>query len=131
MSTLTRATLGKLAERSTKDLTICGHEVRIQKPTPLEYSQYQTAIADPKTRELNLERFANALLLLVARMWIDQDGNRIFADNETKQLGEIDLAFYQTLSEECQMFCALSRDEKKTLGEFGETTDSDSLVESA
>ena len=131
MGTLTRATLGKLAERSTKDLTICGHDVRIQKPTPLEYSQYQTAIADPKTRELNLERFANALLLLVARMWIDQEGNRIFADNETKQLGELDLAFYQTLSEECQMFCASSRGEKKTLGESVETTGSDSLAESA
>ena len=131
MGTLTRATLGKLAERSTKDLTICGHEVRIQKPTPLEYSQFQTAIADPKTRELNLERFANATLLLVARMWIDQDGNRLFADSETKQLGELDLEFYQKLSDECQIFCAASRGEKQTLGESVETTGSDSLAESA
>ena len=131
MSTLTRATLGKLSERSTKDVMICGHEVRIQKPTPLEYSQYQTAIADPKTRELNLERFASALLLLVARMWIDSDGNRLFADNETKQVGELDLEFYQDLCEECQLYCGRGKEATEALGESEETTVSVSPAESA
>jgi len=122
MSTLTRATLGKLTERSTKDVTICGFAARIQKPTPLEFSQYQTEIADPKTKQLDLERFASALMKLVARMWIDGDGNRLFSDAETKELGAIDLEFYQGLSEECQQFCRSTREEKQTLGESAETT---------
>jgi hypothetical protein len=117
MTTLTRATLGSITKRQTKELEICGHKVRIQKLSPLEYSQYQTSISDPKTQTLNLERFASALLTMVARMWIDDDGNRIFADNEIKQLGEIDLEFYQKLSEQCQLFCRSDKEADETLGE--------------
>ena len=44
--TLTRATLGTIAKRATKDIEVCGHAVRIQKPTPLEFSQYQASLVD-------------------------------------------------------------------------------------
>ena len=132
MGTLTRATLGKLAERSTKDVMICGHEVRIQKPTPLEYSQYRTSIVNTKTQSFDVTLLPQSLLLLVARMWIDEDGNRLFADNETNEINTtIDLDFYQDLAEECQKFCQSMRGEKKTLGESVETINSDSLAESA
>ena len=126
--TLTRATLGTLTKRKTRDLQVCGHDVRIQKPTPLEYSQYQMALVDGegKFKPSGLE---SALRLLMARMWIDADGNRVFKDNELGELALIDLEFYQRLSEECQLF-ARSSEAKQLLGESEKTIDSDLPVES-
>jgi hypothetical protein len=63
-------------------------------------------------------------------MWIDGEGERLFKDNETKQLGSIDLTFYQRLSEQCQMF-ARGEEAEELLGESAETTDLGLPVESA
>jgi hypothetical protein len=126
--TLTRATLGTLTQRATKDLEILGNAVRIQRPTPLEYSQYQMTLIDKEGKWL-ATNLSDAILLLVARMWIDADGNRLFSDKETKELGAIDLPFYQVLSEECQQFARVS-EAPEMLGESVETTSSDSPVES-
>jgi hypothetical protein len=125
--TLTRATLGKLRERKTTDLVIDGHNVRLQKPTPLEFTQYQMGLvtADGKA---DLSKFGTAISLLTARMWIDGDGNRLFSDKETTELASLDLGFYQQLSAECQKFA--SPEASTALGESEKTTDSDSLVES-
>jgi hypothetical protein len=128
MATLTRATLGKLTQRATKDIEIGGNVVRIQKPTPLEYSQYQMSMVD-KDGKASISTFSDAIRLLVAKMWIDDGGNRIFADNELLELGSIDLDFYQKLSEECQQFA--QGEALKTLGESDSTGDSSSPVESA
>jgi len=126
--TLTRATLGKLTKRATKTLPICGEEVIIQRPTPLEYSQYQVALLNAEGKG-EVAKFPDAILLLTARMWIDAEGNRLFSDKETRELGSIDLLFYQKLSEACQSF---ARPEASSmLGESGSTTGSDSPVESA
>lgn len=118
--TLTRATLGRLAKRATKDIEIDGEKVRLQRPTPLEFSQYQMALVD-KDGKAVFANFADAILLLVARMWIDGDGERLFQDNETKQLASIDLSFYQRLSEECQQFARVS-EAAAVLGESDSTT---------
>jgi hypothetical protein len=126
--TLTRATLGKLTKRATKDIEICGHQVRIQRPTPLEHSQYQMALVD-KDGKWIATNLNDAILLLVARMWIDEDGARLFKDSETKELGSIDLVFYQRLSEACQEFAKTS-EAPKMLGESAETIASDLPVES-
>ena len=72
----------------------------------------------------------DAILLLVARMWIDEDGTRLFKDNETKELGSIDLLFYQRLSEACQEFAKTS-EAPEMLGESEKTIVSDSHAESA
>jgi len=128
MTTLTRATLGKLTQRATKDIEIGGNLVRIQRPTPLEFSQYQMSLVD-RDGKADIGKFADAILLLVARMWIDDAGQRVFADNELRELGSIDLAFYQELSEECQRFA--SGGNEVVLGEFDSTPDSDLLAESA
>jgi len=125
--TLTRATLGKLTKRTTKDITIDGNAVRIQRPTPLEFSQYQMSLVD-KDGKAVLSNFAEAILLLVARMWIDDESERLFKDSETKQLGAIDLRFYQQLSEECQRF-ARGNEASETLGELESIIASDSRVE--
>jgi hypothetical protein len=125
--TLTRATLGKLTKRATKDIEIDGNAVRLQRPTPLEYSQYQMSLVD-KDGKWNATNLNEALLLLVARMWIDDEGERLFKDTETKQLGSIDLAFYQKLSEECQKFTRTS-EALETLGESVVTTVSGSPAE--
>jgi hypothetical protein len=125
--TLTRATLGKLTKRATKDMEICGQSVRMQRPTPLEFSQYQTSLVDNEGKAV-LSKFADAIALLVARMWIDDEGTRLFRDNEIKELTAIDLGFYQTLSEECQKFSRGK--ESVALGESGLTIASDSPVES-
>jgi hypothetical protein len=125
--TLTRATLGRLTKRATKTLTICGEEVVLQRPTPLEFSQYQMALmsADGKP---DVAKFPEAILLLTARMWIDADGQRLFTDKEMKDLGSIELVFYQALSEACQQF---ARPEASSmLGESEPTTGSDLPVES-
>jgi len=127
--TLTRATLGKLTKRATKDIEICGNAVRIQRPTPLEFSQYQMSLVD-KDGKWNVTNLEGAILLLVSRMWIDDEGNRLFSDSETKELGSIDLAFYQSLSEECQKFASVS-EAPQMLGESAETAASALLVESA
>jgi intein/homing endonuclease len=129
MTTLTRATLGKIAKRQTKEVTIGDEIARIQKPTPLEYSQYQTSLIG-KDGNADIAKFSDAILLLVARMWIDGDGDRLFKDSETKELGSIDLEFYQSLSEACQSF-SQGKEALKSLGESDQTTDSDLLVESA
>lgn len=128
MTTLTRATLGRLAKRQTKEITIGDEVARIQKPTPLEHSQYTTSLIG-KDREFDIARFPDAVLLLVARMWIDDEGDRLFKDNETKELGSIDLEFYQRLSEGCQQF-AKGEEASKTLGESDKTTDLDLPAES-
>lgn len=124
--TLTRATLGKLSKRATKSITIDGYDVRIQRPTPLEFSQYQVGLMDADGK-MAVGKLADAILLLVARMWIDDDGNRLFGDNELKDLGSVDLAFYQKLSPECQRFA--SGEASDALGESEETTALDSHVE--
>jgi hypothetical protein len=128
MTTLTRATLGKLAQRAAKDIVIDGHAVRIQRPTPLEFSQYQVGLMNADGK-MDVSKLADAVLLLVARMWIDDGGNRLFRDNEIKELGTIDLSFYQKLSVECQKFA--SGEASDVLGESEETTDLDLHVESA
>lgn len=126
--TLTRATLGKLTKRVTKDLTIDGHAVRIQRPTPLEFSQYQMSLVD-KEGKWNANNIDSALLQLTARMWIDDAGERLFKDTELKELGSIDLLFYKKLQDECQMFAHAS-EAPQMLGESVETADSASPVES-
>jgi hypothetical protein len=63
-------------------------------------------------------------------MWIDEDGARLFKDAETKELGSIDLVFYQRLSEACQEFAKTS-EAPEMLGESEKTTVSDSPAESA
>jgi hypothetical protein len=127
--TLTRATLGKLTKRTVKDIEIEGNAVRIQRPTPLEHSQYQMALVD-KDGKWNATNLNDAILLLVARMWIDDEGERLFKDSETKQLGSIDLIFYQRLSEACQQFTRTS-EASEMLGESEKTIASDSPAESA
>ena len=72
----------------------------------------------------------DAILLLVARMWIDDEGARLFKDTETKDLGSIDLVFYQRLSEACQEFAKTS-EAPEMLGESEKTIALDLLVESA
>ncbi len=81
-----------------------------------------------KDGKWNATNLNEALLLLVARMWIDDEGERLFKDTETKQLGSIDLAFYQKLSEECQKFTRTS-EASETLGESVVTTVSGSPAE--
>jgi hypothetical protein len=126
--TLTRATLGKLTKRATKTLTICGEEVIIQRPTPLEYSQYQMGLLNSDGKP-DLTKFPETILLLTSRMWIDADGQRLFLDKETKDLGSLDLVFYQALSEACQSF---ARPEASSmLRESDLITGSDSPAESA
>lgn len=127
--TLTRATLGKLTKRAVKDIEIQANAVRIQRPTPLEHSQYQMALVD-RDGKFNAANLNDAILLLVARMWIDDEGQRLFKDSETKELGSIDLAFYQGLSEECQKFARAS-EAPETLGESEKTIAFDLLAESA
>lgn len=126
--TLTRATLGKLTKRAIKDIEIDGNAVRIQRATPLEFSQYQMALVE-KDGKWNASNLDSALMLLVARMWIDDQGERIFKDNELKELGSIDLVFYKKLQDECQAF-AHGVEASTVLGESGKTIASDSLVES-
>jgi hypothetical protein len=129
MATLTRATLGKLTKRQTKDVEIGGNTIRLQRPTPLEFSQYQMSLID-KDGKADISRFSTAILLLVARMWIDDEGGRLFSDSETTDLGSIDLELYQTLSEQCQKFAQGSSETAATLGESDSMPGLDSLVES-
>lgn len=126
--TLTRATLGRLTKRATKFVEIDGHIAQIQRPTPLEHSQYQMSLVD-KDGKWNATNLNDAILLLVSRMWIDDEGERLFKDTETKQLGSIDLGFYQKLSEECQKFARTS-EASEVLGESEKTIASDSPAES-
>ena len=126
--TLTRATLGRLTKRATKDLEIDGNAVRIQRATPLEFSQYQMSLVD-KDGKWNASNLDAALLLLVARMWIDSEGERLFKDTELKELGSIDLPFYKQLQDACQQFAHAS-EASQMLGESVKITDSDSHVES-
>lgn len=126
--TLTRATLGTLAKRATKTITIQGHQVKLQRPTPLEFSQYQAGLVNGENKP-DIARFADAILLLTARMWIDDEGNRLYSDRETKDLGSIDLPFYEALSAECQQFA--SPEASRMLGESGQTTGSGLPAESA
>jgi hypothetical protein len=130
VTTLTRATLGKLRERATKDVQIGDHTATIQRPTPREFAEYQTSIRDKKG-EFNAAALPDAILLLVARMWIDGDGERLFDDDEVDDLGSIDLPFYSVLSEQCQSFANDTKEAKRTLGESGETTRLDLQVASA
>ena len=127
--TLTRATLGKLKNRATKDLEIDGNTVRIQRPTPLEFSKYQMSLVD-KDGKWNANNLDSALLLLVARMWIDDEGKRLFNDLELPELGSIDLPFYKQLQDACQQFAHAS-EASQMLGESVKITDSDLPVESA
>lgn len=126
--TLTRATLGTLAKRATKDIQICGNPVRIQRATPLEFSQYQMSLVD-KDGKWNASKLDDALMLLVARMWIDGNGERLFKDSEVKELGSIDLVFYKELQDACQQF-AHNTEASTVLGESETTTSSDSPAES-
>jgi hypothetical protein len=130
MATLTRATLGKLAKRQTKDIVIGDVTVRIQRPTPLEFSTYQMSLIG-KDGKGDITKFADAILLLVARMWIDDDGDRLFKDSETAALGSIDLGFYQELSVHCQRFARNDTEADEVLGESEQTTGLDSPAESA
>lgn len=126
--TLTRATLGRLTVRATKDITICGQDVRLQKPTPLEFSQYQMGLLNHEGKG-DVAKFPQAIALLTARMWIDGDGNRLFKDSEVSELVSIDLEFYESLSAECQRY-AQGKESAAAAGESVKTPVSDSPAES-
>jgi len=111
-----------------KDIEIGGNAIRIQRPTPLEYSQYQMSLVD-KDGKWIANNLDSALRLLVSRMWIDEDGARLFKDNELTELGSIDLLFYKKLQDECQQF-AHNSEASQMLGESVKTSDSDSPVDS-
>lgn len=119
--TLTRASLGTLTKRKTLHLTIDGHAVKIQKPSPLEYSQYLSGMANSKG-EPDIARFPGAIALLTARMWIDDTGSRLFSDDEAEQMvTEVDIDLYESISAECQNFAKPGA--SKALGESDKTTD--------
>lgn len=126
--TLTRATLGTLAKRKWKDMEIQGQQVRIQKPTPLELSQYQMALVDSKG-EPNVHGYAPAVLLLTARMWIDDTHTRLYSDTETAELNTIDADFYEAISDACREYA--SPEASTVLGESDKTPGFDSPAESA
>jgi len=134
MATLTRATLGKLTQRITKDFEIGGNEVRIQKPTPLDKSRYimsmidAEGLKDPKNIKPDMTQYYESVMRLTAAMWIDDTGKRVFEDHEWRLLNELEPEFYQELSGECQRFAEVAAIKP---GESEQTTASDSLVESA
>jgi len=134
MATLTRATLGKLTQRITKDFEIGGNEVRIQKPTPLDKSRYimsmidAEGLKDPKNIKPDMTQYYESVMRLTAAMWIDDTGKRVFEDHEWRLLNELEPEFYQELSGECQRFAEVAAIKP---GESGSTPGSDSLVESA
>jgi hypothetical protein len=113
--------LGTLTKRKTLDLTICEHQVRIQKPSPLEYSQYLSGMANSKG-EPDIKLFSGAIALLTSRMWIDDTGSRIYSDQEAEQMvTELDIDLYESLSSECQNFAKPGA--STALGESVKTTD--------
>jgi hypothetical protein len=127
--TLTRATLGKRLKRKTTDIVIDGDTVRMQKPTPLQYSEYQAAIVNEKG-DPGITRFAASLALLTVRMWIDADGNRLYSDKEAVELAStMDIDFYEEVAEACRKYA--KPEVSKALGESEPTTASDSPVEYA
>lgn len=131
MSSLTRKALGELPKRKSKTIEIEGHQLRIQKPSPLEYSQFLAEFVK-KGNDVSAMVDSLATARLVARMWIDDDGNRLFADDEAPLIVEdLDIDIYTELYKACMDYSAKAEADNESLGESEKTTDSDSPVASA
>jgi hypothetical protein len=131
VATLTRAALGKLEKRPTREIKIGEDTAIIRRPSPLEYGRYQKAMYDPKAKGGSIDQYADANMRLVAMMWVDDKGERLFSDDEYKQLDDVDNAIYHPLADACQSFAKSNEEEKAAMGESDSTTDSDSPAGSA
>jgi hypothetical protein len=133
MATLTRATLGKLTQLKTKTIVIGDDEAIIKRPSPLEKSRYTMSLigdgfTDPKNIKPDMRHYHESVMRLVAAMWVDADGNRIFGSDEWKELDGIDPDFYEQLSDECLAYSGTAAIKP---GESDSTTALDSPAESA
>jgi hypothetical protein len=79
--------------------------------------------------EPNIHGYASAVLLLTARMWIDDTHTRLYSDKETGELNTIDADFYEAISDACREYA--SPEASGVLGESDKTPVLDSPVESA
>ena len=129
---ITREQLKKRFERQSKSIDVDGDTLRIRKPSPLQWSQYQAALINPKTGQLDYGKMGTAQMNLVAAMLIDDDGKPLV--DSPAELDQMDPEFYEQVATACISYASgkdIAKEAERVLGELGKTRDSSLLVESA
>lgn len=100
------------------DLPVSGLRVRIRSLTEEEYARYQMAVVNTagKVRTNKLEDAGRRLIALCI---VDENGNRLFADNEADKLRSLDNADAQSLYNACLKHNGINRDEEEMLKNLG------------
>ncbi|MEO1063749.1 MAG: hypothetical protein AAFZ07_20215 [Actinomycetota bacterium] len=106
MTTLTRESLLAPAKRRYRyvPLPIKGGTARIRSLTQLEREKYEADIVDPKS---NRPR-SDADRHLLVRCLVDEEGERLFGDDETRLLADNDAGDLALVYAACVEHCGLS-----------------------
>jgi hypothetical protein len=121
MGLLTRAQLDNLElKREEIDVPEWGGSVLIREMTGSERDHYEAMISGTtvntksKTKQLNLE---NIRARLVAVCLIDENGQRLYKDNEVYLLGKLGVAGLNRVFDACCVLSGISDEDKNELEE--------------
>lgn len=100
----TRAELLKFAQRNYKEV----REVRLQSLSELELSELRTrwGLRYNETKQMDLVMRRELLVACI----VDDEGNRIFNDDEVGLLADWNGAVTELLYEECRVLCGLDEE---------------------
>lgn len=88
--------------------------VRIQSLTEKEKSEFEAWVLDKKGG-LVRERLLSGRRRLIVLCLVDEEGNRLLADDDTATLAELDGAPLSRLFDECRLHVGLERDDLENL----------------
>lgn len=90
MSVLSREDLLLRRARRYKEVKLSSGEIaRLQSLTELERSEYNMGLLDKKG-DVNKKALTKATQMLLVKMLVDGEGNRLFLDHESDLLADID-----------------------------------------
>lgn len=115
MSFLDRSALLGKRERRYREVELpSGGKVRLQSLTELERSEYNSELLDKKG-EVDRKKLTFGTALLLVRMLVDENGKRLFMDNEYEELSGIDSLDMEILGDEARKHVGFDYETRKEL----------------
>jgi hypothetical protein len=103
--------LAKRARRYREVTLSSGDVARLQSLTELERSEYNMSLLDKKG-DVNKKALTKATRMLLVKMLVDADGNRMFFDHEDDLLADIDSLDMEILGDAAREHIGFTRKEE-------------------
>lgn len=116
MKIATREQLIGLCKRRYVEVEIPELEatVRIQSLSEKEKSDYETRLISKNGRGILKDRLADATRRLIALCVVDQNGSRLFSNNDLSVIAEMDSFVSSRIYEACQEHCGFNKQDIET-----------------